>query len=117
MSDQEPRKIIPAEGNFIQSLLLRLRLTIRLLGDARISPFLKLIPFGALLYLIIPEPIVGPIDDATVLGISFYLFLELCPPEIVQEHMDALTNVVSGTWRDAGEFDEDIIDAEFEEKD
>jgi hypothetical protein len=97
-------------------LILRIRLIIKLLGDPRISPLLKLIPFGAVAYLIFPEPIVGPIDDATVLGISFYLFLELCPPEIVQEHMDALTNVVSAQWRDPEDFDEDIIDADFEEK-
>jgi hypothetical protein len=33
------------------------------------------------------------------MGIS--LFVSLCPDEVVKEHMNALQNVVPGTWRDA----------------
>jgi hypothetical protein len=32
-----------------------------------------------------------------------YLFIELCPNEIVQEHMDAMTQVIEGEWREIDE--------------
>ncbi len=68
--------------------------------DPRINPFLKLLPIGALLYLVIPEPIVGPIDDAFLLWLGTTLFVELCPQRIVQEHWAELTSVIDAEWRE-----------------
>jgi hypothetical protein len=45
-----------------------------------------------------------------------YLFLELCPPEIVQEHMQAINQVIPGTWEDPKEMDSEIIEGEYWEK-
>jgi hypothetical protein len=119
MSDRNQRNLVPSGGGFFHQLALRIKLVLRLMGDSRVSPLLKLIPFGALLYLIIPEPIVGPVDDGAVLGIGLYLFVELCPPEIVDEHMRELTRVVPGEFRDPGGPDDDdgeVVDAEYWEE-
>jgi hypothetical protein len=42
--------------------------------------------------------------------------VELCPPEIVQEHMKALTSTVNSEWRDAPVKEEEIVDAEYWEE-
>ncbi len=115
MAEQEPHDVVPGGGGFINNLTMRLKLVFRLLADPRISPILKLIPFGSLLYLVIPEPILGPIDDATVLGIGLWLFVELCPPEIVQEHLDVLTGATSADWGRIDDQDGDIVDGEYRE--
>lgn len=115
MSDQKPRQIIPSGGGFFQGLALRIKLVYRLLTDPRVSPVLKLLPLGSLIYLIIPEPIVGPIDDATVLGLGLVLFVELCPQHIVEEHVAELSSVIPGEWKDIDDNDGDVVDADFRE--
>ena len=72
--------------------------------------------------MIFPDFIpLNPIDDAIVIGLGTYMFVELCPQEVVQEHKEALLRVVEGTWKDPEEkdigFDEaDIVEGEFQEK-
>lgn len=91
MSDKPNRKImLPKNGGFFQDLTLRLKLILRLLGDGRVNPLLKLLPIGSLVYLIVPDIAPGPIDDAAVIWLATYLFVELCPPDVVQEHLDGL---------------------------
>jgi uncharacterized membrane protein YkvA (DUF1232 family) len=85
---------------FFDGLSLKIRLILRLLRDPRVNPLLKLLPIGAVLYLVIPEPIIGPIDDAFILWLGSTLFVELCPNEIVQEHWEALTSVINAEWRE-----------------
>lgn len=116
MSNKLPKIIRNLNRGLIQELLIRLKLLWLLMKDRRVSPFLKLLPIGALAYWIIPDPIIGPIDDATVMWLGSYLFVELCPPAIVQEHMKALRNVVPGEWRDvpgSPPKKDDVIDGEF----
>ena len=106
--------IVPPQGGVLRNLIMRVRLILRLLGDRRISPWLKIIPVLGLLYLVSPMdlipdialPVIGELDDAAVLWLTNYLFVELCPPTIVQEHVAALTGVHSETPAD------DIVDAE-----
>jgi hypothetical protein len=104
-------------GGVFQDLSQRIKLILRLMGDPRVSPLLKLLPVGTLVYLIIPDIAPGPIDDAAIIWLGTYLFVELCPPDVVQEHMAALNQVVPGEWRDpAGKKEEEIVDAEFWEE-
>jgi hypothetical protein len=70
-------------------------------GDSRVSPLIKLLPVGTVVYFLFPDLLPGPIDDAAIMWLGAYLFVELCPPEVVQEHMDALRLVVPGELRDA----------------
>ena len=53
-------------------------------------------------------PVIGELDDAAVLWMTNYLFVELCPPDVVQEHVRALT---VGTPNSKVE-DDDVVDAE-----
>jgi hypothetical protein len=91
MANNPNRKIIfPQNRGFFQDLTLRVKLIMRLLGDSRVNPLLKLLPIGSLIYLIVPDIAPGPIDDAAVIWLATYLFVELCPPNVVQEHLDSL---------------------------
>ncbi len=81
---------LPQKAGFFQDLTLRIKLILRLMGDGRVNPLLKLLPIGSLVYLIVPDIAPGPIDDAAVIWLATYLFVELCPPHVVQEHLDAL---------------------------
>lgn len=91
--------MIPPQGGLVRDFIMRIKLILRLVGDRRISFWLKIIPVAGVVYLlspldIIPDialPFVGELDDAAVLWLTNYLFVELCPPEIVQEHVRALT--------------------------
>jgi len=116
MSDDRKRSIIPSKGGVFQDLAVRLKLILRLMGDPRVNPLLKLLPIGALVYLVVPDLMPGPIDDAAVLWLGTYLFVELCPPEIVQEHMKTLTSTVASEWHDAPAKEEEIVDAEYWEE-
>ena len=118
---QRNRRITPSDGNFFRDIANQIKLIYRLILDHRVSPLLKLLPIGCLVYLVFPDLAPGPIDDALVIGIGTYMFVELCPPEVVQEHKDALQQVVTGQWKDPEsadiEIDEaDVVEGEFREK-
>jgi uncharacterized membrane protein YkvA (DUF1232 family) len=93
--------IVSQQGGVIRNTINQLKLILRLLGDRRVSVLAKLIPVGALAYLIMPAdllpglvlPGIGALDDAALLWLGSYVFTELCPPEVVQEHMKALTGI------------------------
>ena len=107
-------------GGFFNEIGTNIRLVIRLIADRRVSPFLKLIPIGTFAYLLIPDLIIGPIDDFALVGLGLYLFVELCPQEIVEEHRRALSGqsgTITGQWQDPKQSGNDeIIDAEFVDK-
>ncbi|OGO36898.1 MAG: hypothetical protein A2W35_09820 [Chloroflexi bacterium RBG_16_57_11] len=117
MSEQKGRKLIPSGGGIFNNLSQRIKLIFRLMGDNRISPFLKLLPIGSALYFVIPDLAIGPLDDVAVLWLGTYLFVELCPPEIVEEHLAALRNqALPGVWHDPDPDQEEVIEGEFWEK-
>ena len=105
MSDPRLPPPDSSRGGVFDDLRNRVRLIMRLMADARVSPLLKLLPIGALAYFIIPDVILGPLDDALILWLGTYLFVELCPDDVVQEHMNALQNVVDGEWREVDSTD------------
>jgi uncharacterized membrane protein YkvA (DUF1232 family) len=104
--------MVPPQGMF-RGLVMRSKLILRLLGDKRVSPWVKLIPIGAVLYVVSPIdlimgiPGVDALDDAAIIGLGSYLFLEMCPPDVVQEHMKQLTSNM-----DAVEGQDEVVDAE-----
>jgi len=112
----DSRSIIPSQGGMFRDLILRIKLILRLMADRRVNPFLKLIPIASLVYVVSPIdlvsgvmlPVVGALDDAAILGFGVYLFLELCPPQIVQEHIRILSSILDVIEQP----DEDVIDAE-----
>jgi uncharacterized membrane protein YkvA (DUF1232 family) len=98
-----------------------IRLVLRLMGDRRVNPLLKLIPIGTVVYFFVPDLIIGPIDDAMIFGVGVYLFIELCPPDIVEEHRQALKNIVDGKISDTNDqkipiSEDEIIEGEFRDE-
>lgn len=93
---------------FFSEMLLKIQLTVKLVGDPRVNFLLKLIPISALLYFIFPvDLLVGPIDDAVLIYIGMDLFISLCPQDVVQEHKLRLTG------QEPQHEEEDIIDVDF----
>ena len=110
---KSPKKIVPASGGFIHNLALRIKLIIRLMTDKRVNPLLKTLPIISIVYLFNPLDIPGPLDDAAVVGLGMYMFIELCPPEIVEEHLNELRSVIPGELHDPT-YDDTVIEGEFE---
>jgi uncharacterized membrane protein YkvA (DUF1232 family) len=118
----DKKNLQKADSGFIQSLILQGRLILRLIGDSRVSFVLKLLPIGALVYLVSPVdllpgvvfPGVGALDDAAVIWLGATLFVNLCPEGIVQEHMLALQKGITSTWQGTPQADEneEVIDVE-----
>ena len=66
---------------------------------------LLIIAAAILIYLLWPDPIFGPIDDAAAIWLGTYLFVELCPPGVVREHQESLTSVIEGRFREVPDED------------
>ena len=118
MNEPQGPKSIRPQGGVFNDLTQYIKLVMRLMGDGRVNPLLKLLPIGALVYLVFPDLVPGPIEDAGVLWLGTNLFVELCPPEIVSEHRAALQQVIPGEWRDPQQPppEDEIIDAEFRDQ-
>ena len=112
-----PRRLVSKpESGFIADLGNQARLLWRLMQDARINPLYKLLPIGSFLYLLFPLDFFGPIDDALVIWLGATLFIELSPPEVVQEHRTAIEPIRKKKEEvDTTIKEKDIIDADFSE--
>ena len=99
MEDEPSGSIVPKGTGLFEGLGFRIKLILRLLKDRRVHPLAKLLPIGAVLYLFVPDLAPGPIDDAAVIWLGSYLFVELCPPEVVQEHVREMTSIIDGEFR------------------
>jgi hypothetical protein len=107
-------KIQPS-GGFLHELALRIKLILRLMADRRVNPLLKIIPIGSVLYVFNPIDVPGPLDDAAIFGLGMYLFLEFCPADVVEEHLNQLRSV--NLDPDERFSDDVIVDVEFREVD
>ncbi|MSP37988.1 MAG: DUF1232 domain-containing protein [Deltaproteobacteria bacterium] len=87
-------------GKFFQ-LLMHLpsfyKLFSGLVKDARVGAGAKLLVAGILAYVIVPTDLlpdfligIGQLDDLAVIIGGLKLFLRLCPPEVVREHLELL---------------------------
>jgi hypothetical protein len=117
MAEKTNRKIIyPKSDGFFQGLSLRIKLILRLIADPRVNVLIKALPIGSIVYLVMPDFMPGPIDDALVIWLATYLFVELCPPDIVQEHLEALkaTRKVMDNYEETSQSDArgEVIDGE-----
>ena len=89
----------------------------RLMRDPRVPVSAKLPLPIALLYVISPVdvapdllPLLGQMDDLTVLLLATALFLRLCPTELVREHLE----VMSGRPRPEKEEPQETIEGDYE---
>ena len=84
---------IGALAQFVRTL----RLVWRLFFDPRVPVFPKLILPAALAYIVSPVDLIpdvilglGQVDDVAIAFLAIRLFIELCPPAIVEEHRAAI---------------------------
>ena len=111
MNEKKPSNLtVSQQGGVVRNVLNQLKLIFRLMGDSRVNIFAKIIPIGALIYLVSPDPVmipvIGVVDDAAILWLGSYVFTELCPPAVVAEHMKELAGNVDIDAQD------EIVDAE-----
>lgn len=98
MTEKKDRSIVKSTGPWLLGdITARIKLIWRLMADSRVNPVLKVLPVSTLLYLVFPDLAPGPVDDALIIWLGTYLFVELCPPQVVQEHMANLRPVLGGT--------------------
>jgi uncharacterized membrane protein YkvA (DUF1232 family) len=115
MADKKTGDIVvsPGGGGVLHDVVVRLKLILRLMGDNRVNFLLKILPVATLVYLVFPFDLVSVIpglsalDDIAIVSLGNYLFVELCPPDVVNEHMKSL----SGNT-DAESASGEIVDAE-----
>ena len=112
MAERKPGKfIVPSQGGAMRSFVQRLKLIGRLMADSRVNIFIKVLPLASLGYLILPAdlipvvPFISALDDVAILWIGSTLFVELCPDDVVKEHMQALESNLTDT-------SEEVVDVE-----
>lgn len=105
MSEPTPRRPSTPDINEtagrMGGVVKQARLAWRLLKDARVPGWAKLVPVAGLLYLLspidlLPEalvPLLGEVDDLVLLLLAVKLFIDLSPPGVVREHLRDLFNV------------------------
>ena len=99
------KKASKMDANIINSMLMQIKLILRLMSDTRVSSLIKLLPIISIFYLILPidfvpgglMTVIGAADDVAVMWFGFTLFLELCPTDIMDEHIAELTGKVVST--------------------
>jgi hypothetical protein len=81
-------------GGFVTHLPSFIKVFYRLMTDPRVSILAKLVPFFGLMLLFTPPaleldfiPFVGELDWLLVAYFTLKVFLWLCPPEVVREHI------------------------------
>jgi len=67
-------------------MVKQLQLIIRLMKDKRVHPLIKVLPFLSLIYLVYPDFVPGPFDDAVVVGLFMQFFMSLVPDDLIEEH-------------------------------
>lgn len=91
------------DPGFLREQWQNLRLIWRLFRDPDVPIYLKLIPFSAILYLILPIDLLpdmfvglGQMDDLALLMLGAKTFTTLAPQHVVAAHREALRREDSG---------------------
>lgn len=92
------------------------RLVWRLLKDPRVPATAKIPVPVALLYVLSPVdvapdllPLLGQIDDFTLLFLAAAAFLKLCPPEVVREQLE----IMAGRTTPRKQRQDNVIEGEY----
>ena len=113
MPEKKPGEIMVSSGGVMREFVIRLKLIARLMGDSRVNVLLKALPLVSIVYLVFPFdlvsviPGVAALDDIAIVSLANYLFVELCPPGVVQEHLKSLAGNL-----DSAPDSNDVVDAE-----
>jgi uncharacterized membrane protein YkvA (DUF1232 family) len=116
MNEERKPVVVQDKVGTLTQFVRTLQLVWRLLNDARVSLFPKLIVPAAILYVLSPIDLLpdvilglGQLDDLGIVALAIALFIEFCPRAIVAEHRRALDaqnapppsdeNVIEGSYR------------------
>lgn len=114
--------VVSTGGGVMRDLILRFKLIVKLMGDRRVNPFIKLLPVASLAYLFFPfdlisvVPGVSALDDVALVSLGAYLFIEFCPPDVVAEHMQNLTSNMDTVASHDEIVDGEIVESEDEDE-
>ncbi len=105
---------------WLKDFLRQLQLTWRLLWDGRVPLWTKVIPPAVLAYVISPVDLLpdfppmglNQLDDLAVVLLGVRLFIELAPPDVVREHLEAL-GVRSEEWRVVDEDEAAVVETDY----
>jgi len=98
MSKLPSQSDVKETAGFLGNVVRQARLAWHLLRDGRVPAWVKLIPVGAVVYLISPIDLIpdfvfpglGELDDLAVLLLSVKALVDLSPPEVVRQHLDQI---------------------------
>ena len=84
---------------FIVHLPSFVRLSWRLLDDPRVPFTLKLLCYGSIAYIFLPFDLIpdfpsigiGQVDDVVLVYLAFSNLMKQSPPDVVQEHVQAIS--------------------------
>lgn len=89
---------------FLGELWQQVRLVFYLIKDADVPIYLKILPFAGILYTLFPidliadvVPVLGQLDDLTILLIGAKVFIEMAPPHVVARYMEQMNPQKAGT--------------------
>lgn len=82
------------DPSFLGELWQQIRLVYYLIRDNEVPIYLKILPFVGILYAIFPIdliadviPVLGQLDDLTILIIGAKVFIEMAPAHVVARYM------------------------------
>ena len=92
-------------------MINQIKLIISLMKDKRVHHLVKALPVLALVYLVSPDLVPGPFDDAVVIPLFMQIFLSIIPDELIDELR------IEQEYKDSELSDKDtIIEGEFWEE-
>ena len=82
----------PETSSFLAQAIQTIYLTVKLLFSSRVPTWTKLVPLLALAYVIFPMdflpdvfPVLGQVDDLTVVLLLLWAFLQLVPKQVISD--------------------------------
>lgn len=88
---------------FLREVWQQIRLVFYLIRDGEVPIYLKIVPFLGILYTLFPidlvadfVPVLGQLDDLTILLIGAKVFIEMAPPQIVARYMAQMRGEAAG---------------------
>jgi uncharacterized membrane protein YkvA (DUF1232 family) len=85
------------DPGFFRELWQQVRLVFYLLRDREVPIYLKILPFFGILYALFPIdliadviPVLGQLDDLTILIIGAKVFIEMAPADVVARYMNQM---------------------------
>jgi len=120
-SVQTPQRDDGAVLLWLRDIARQLRLTWRLFWDRRVPLWTKVIPPAAVAYVLSPIDILSDfppvglnqLDDIAVVLLGVRLFIELAPPDVVREHLEALGARIE-EWRVVDEDEATVVEGRYE---